>query len=291
MRITASRLSKKFGSIEALKGIDLRIDEPGVVVILGPNGAGKTTFMKILTGLIKPSGGYAQIDGHDCWADHTAASASLGAIVEQPEFHPYMTGREILTFNARIRGIDPAEAIERVASQTEINGYMDRKTGGYSRGMKQRLALASAMLSDPDILILDEPTFGLDPLGMMLIRNTIKRLSKVSRKLVILSTHLISEASELADRVLIFSSGKVVIDMPSRQGKRTVIETEGDLEGFNFDGASVDGNCIYFESIDSAYLNDLLSSIINSGLKIKSVRSEDTLEEIYSKAQGGVIHG
>lgn len=202
-----------------------------------------------------------------------------------------MTGREILAFNARIRGIEPEGAIKRVAAQTEIAGYIDRRSGGYSRGMKQRLALAAALISDPEILILDEPTFGLDPLGMILIRNTIKRVSKISRKLVILSTHLISEASELADRILIFSFGSIVVDIPSSQGKRMVIEVEGDLGNFAFKGVAAQGNLLYYNDSSSGSLNDLFSTIIGNGLKIKSVSSEYTLEEIYSKAQGGTIHG
>jgi ABC-2 type transport system ATP-binding protein len=288
MELIADSLTRRYGTVVALAGLSLRIENPGVFVILGPNGAGKTTFMKIITGLVKPSAGSLKINGLDSWGDHSKVSEGIGALIEQPEFHPYMTGREILEFHSRVKGISGIGAeVERVAGITEISEYLDRKSGGYSRGMKQRLALASALLGDPELLVLDEPTFGLDPLGMIMIRKIIKKLSTEMGKTVILSTHLIFEASELADRVLIFSRGRLVYDNPSDHTRKLEVEVAGDASPLAKIDATIQGNTAYFQLGDPSGINGILSGILKTGLAVTSIREIDGLEEIYVKMQGG----
>ncbi len=288
MLIKTASLRRKYGPVIALKGLDLSIETPGVYVILGPNGAGKTTFLKILSGLVKPSSGTATINGMDAWEKHPEVAAKMGTLIEQPEFHPYMTAREILTFHARLKGIADIEPeIRKVSLMTEITGYLDRKSGGFSRGMKQRLALASALLNDPEILLLDEPTFGLDPLGMILIRNVIKKLNTEYGKTVILSTHLINEASELADRILIFSKGELVYDRPADSEQKLSVTLKGDVSLISNLKPTVNGNVVYFDLAGKRTINNILAEILKKGLDIVSIRVMDNLEQIYVKMQGG----
>ncbi len=230
VKIRIENLSKNYGNVEALKSVNLTFDREGIIVLLGPNGAGKTTLMKTMTGISRPTSGDIFINEHSVMEDLSTALSSIGSLVEQPEFYPYLTGREILNFSCRIRGFTRSECTERIDEISRLTGcfsYLDRKAGEYSRGMKQRLGLSLSLLHDPPIIILDEPTFGLDPKGMYQFRNILKDINAKKEKIIILSTHLIGEAKEVGDRIIIINNGSIVSDFENTDAGYVRIRVDG----------------------------------------------------------------
>lgn len=281
-------VSKKFGSFYALKDVNLEIDGPGCIGILGPNGAGKTTMLKILTNIIHSSTGQSLINGKSVSEYPAKALSSVGALVEQPEFYPYLTAREILNFVIKIKQVkgNGIDEMERVSGLTSITPYLDRKAGQFSRGMKQRLGLAVAMVGDPDIIILDEPTFGLDPSGMRTVRDLIKDINASHEKIIILSTHLIYEAQEVCDRILIINKGKVGYDTSNNKTGAMKIEFETSPRGIDVPSRlasrfSVNGNSLQLSKAIGVTNNEIVEFCQSNGYKIKWVVPHNDLEDTY----------
>ncbi|MCJ7424275.1 ABC transporter ATP-binding protein [Candidatus Bathyarchaeota archaeon] len=211
--IEAINLSKKYGSFAALSDLNLNIEGAKCVGFLGPNGAGKSTTLKLFTDLIRPSAGEALINGANVHTDKKRALGSVGALIEIPEIYPALTPREALMMIAEIRGIPKNERKEQVAeavSEVRMEEWINKRVGKFSKGMKQRICVASALLSDPSIVLLDEPTTGLDPRGMSEVRDIIKSL-KNKKRLIFMSSHLLSEVSDVCDEVAIIDHGKLII--------------------------------------------------------------------------------
>jgi ABC-2 type transport system ATP-binding protein len=211
--IEAINLSKKYGSFAALSDLNLNIEGAKCVGFLGPNGAGKSTTLKLFTDLIRPSAGEALINGANVHTDKKRALGSVGALIEIPEIYPALTPREALMMIAEIRGIPKNERKEQVAeavSEVRMEDWINKRVGKFSKGMKQRICVASALLSDPSIVLLDEPTTGLDPRGMSEVRDIIKSL-KNKKRLIFMSSHLLSEVSDVCDEVAIIDHGKLII--------------------------------------------------------------------------------
>ena len=210
--IETQGLTKRFHSFSALEDLNLKIERGSCVAILGPNGAGKTTTIKILTGLLKPTAGNAYILGFDVRKEIRNALKSVGAVVETPEFPPQLTPNEILSCYGKLRGLSKQEIvtrIEEVMKMVKMSQWNEKKIGKFSKGMKQRIALASALLHDPEVIILDEPTSGLDPRGIIEVREIIKTLKK-DGKTVFLSSHLLKETQEICDSVALIDKGRLV---------------------------------------------------------------------------------
>ncbi len=211
--IRVDDLQKTYGELRALKGISFEISEGEVVGFLGPNGAGKSTAMKILTGFIAPTGGSATIKGHDVLVDSLQARRHLGYLPENAPLYTDMRVGDYLDYVGRIRGLGPAEraaAQHRVAEQCGILPRLGQRIGELSKGYRQRVGLAQALLHSPPILVLDEPTTGLDPNQIVEIRNLIRELGR--RRTVLLSTHILSEVQATCDRVIIIHQGRLVAD-------------------------------------------------------------------------------
>jgi len=211
--IAVQDLHKSYGSHVALRGIDFEVDHGEVVGFLGPNGAGKTTTMRILTGFMAPSAGSTHIEGHDVVAEPIRARAKIGYLPENAPIYPDMSVHGYLNYMGQVRELGTSErarAIERVAVQCGISGRMGQKVGVLSKGYRQRVGLAQALLHNPSTLILDEPTTGLDPNQIVEIRNLIREIGR--RKTVLLSTHILSEVQATCDRVLIINQGRIVAD-------------------------------------------------------------------------------
>lgn len=211
--IAVQDLHKSYGSHVALRGIDFTVDHGEVVGFLGPNGAGKTTTMRILTGFMSPSAGTTAIEGYDVVGQPLLARKRIGYLPENAPIYPDMQVHAYLDYMGRIREMGTAErarAIERVAVQCGITGRMSQKVAQLSKGYRQRVGLAQSLLHDPSILILDEPTTGLDPNQIVEIRNVIREIGR--RKTVLLSTHILSEVQATCDRVLIIHNGRLVAD-------------------------------------------------------------------------------
>jgi len=199
--------------VVALDNISFKIKHNTAVGYLGPNGAGKTTTIKILTNILKPDSGYARIFGYNVQKETIKALERCGAILEVPEFYPYLTPREILTYLGKIRGIKDntylKERIKEVLEMVKMINWIDVKIGKFSTGMKQRIAIAQALLHDPELLILDEPTSGLDPKGMAEIRNLINEIK--NNRTIFLSSHLLFEVEQIVDTIILINHGKIVV--------------------------------------------------------------------------------
>ncbi|HLQ39031.1 MAG TPA: ABC transporter ATP-binding protein [Planctomycetota bacterium] len=211
--IEAIGLSKHYGSFVAIDNVSFTIHRGEVVAFLGPNGAGKSTTMKVLTGYLAPTSGTARIAGIDVQQNRIAAAARLGYLPENGPLYPEMTPRELLSFFGEARGLSPAKIHERIAVVTKecaLDDLLDKPIGKCSKGQKQRVGMAQALLHDPDVLIMDEPTTGLDPNQIKHVRDNIVQLGKT--RTILLSTHLLQEVQAVATRALVVSNGRLVFD-------------------------------------------------------------------------------
>jgi ABC-2 type transport system ATP-binding protein len=211
--IEAVNLSKRFGSFSALSNLNLMIEGSKCVGFLGPNGAGKTTTLKLFTDMIRASEGKALINGIPVHENKKKALASVGSLIENPEIYPSLTPREALSMVAEIRGMPRAERkkrIEDAVAEVKMEEWIDKKVGKFSKGMKQRINISAALLSEPEILLLDEPSTGLDPRGMSEVREIVKSLKQKNR-LVFMSSHLLNEVSEICDEVAMIDHGKLLV--------------------------------------------------------------------------------
>lgn len=212
--IVIDNLTKNYAAAAALKGISLRFEQNGVVGLLGPNGAGKTTLMKILTGYLSQWEGTVSFDGMDIRTNTKKIQQIIGYLPENNPLYLEMYVKEYLNFVGRLYQLK-IPPVETVIDKTGLQEHAHKKIGDLSKGYKQRVGIAAALLHDPAYLILDEPTTGLDPNQVIEIRNLIKNLGK--EKTVFLSTHILQEVDAMCDRVIIINKGKIVLDQPLDQ--------------------------------------------------------------------------
>jgi len=203
--VSTQGLTKRYGDRLAVDGVDLTVRRGEIYGFLGPNGAGKTTTLRMLLGLVRPTGGVATVLGHR--PGTAAALCRLGALVEGPGFYPYLSGRENLRVLARYTGLGEV-AVEAALNQVDLVGRAGDPYRSYSLGMKQRLGVAAALLGGPELLILDEPTNGLDPVGMADMRDLVRSLADGGQT-VLLSSHLLAEVEQVCDRVGVIVGGRL----------------------------------------------------------------------------------
>lgn len=211
--IEIQNLTKDFGAIKAVDDLTLKVPEGVTVGFLGPNGAGKTTTIKILTNLISATSGRAYLGGIDIIKHPKEALGHVGAVVETPEFYPYLTPAETLAYLGRVRGMHSSEIRTRTVELlrlVKLDQWRSTRIGKFSKGMKQRLAIAQAILHEPEILILDEPTSGLDPRGMVEVRELIRTLKR-EHYTIFMSSHLLGEVQEVCDRAALIDKGKLLV--------------------------------------------------------------------------------
>ncbi len=209
--IRTEGLAKRFGAVPALEGLDLSVEPGAIFGFLGPNGAGKTTTIRILTGLARPTGGRATVAGIDVTRGREGVAQVIGHLPEEPMFYPWMTPREFVDHVARLFGLRPADRAKRVASlldQVGLGPVADRRIGGFSRGMRQRLGLAQALVNQPKVLFLDEPVSALDPAGRKEILGLIERLR--GQCTVFMSSHILADVERVCDTVAIVARGRLV---------------------------------------------------------------------------------
>ena len=224
--IEATGVSKYYGDFVAIEAISFSISEGEIVAFLGPNGAGKSTIMKILTGYLAPSRGRVAIAGLDIQTDRLEAAKRVGYLPENGPLYMDMTPLELLHFFGRARGLDGEELEERlqaVVKSSSLDEVLEKPVGKLSKGYRQRLGLAQSLLHDPEVLILDEPTAGLDPNQIRGFRENLLDLSRT--KTVLLSTHILQEVDAVADRVLFVHNGRLIFD-----GSADELKEEGSLE-------------------------------------------------------------
>lgn len=206
-------LTKRFGQLEAVKDLDLEVRRGEVFGFLGPNGAGKSTTVGMILGLITPTAGSIELFGRRLDDNRWAALRRIGAVVEEPAFYPYLSGRDNLEALARAIGGIPKAKIAEVLERVGLQDRAGDRYGHYSMGMKQRLGIASTLLRDPELIILDEPTSGLDPAGTREMRDLIPRLAQEGRALFLCS-HLLHEVEQVCDRVAIIKEGAMLVCAP-----------------------------------------------------------------------------
>jgi ABC-2 type transport system ATP-binding protein len=284
-------LTKRFGSRVAVDGVDLRIPRGSAFGYLGPNGAGKTTLIRMLLGLTSPSSGTMHLRGLPVPERRAEALAGVGAIVEEPRFHPFLTGRENLEIIAAARAPEAHVRIDGALERVGLAARADERVKKYSLGMRQRLGVARALLGDPELLILDEPTNGLDPAGILEFRGLVRRLVGEGRT-VVLSSHLLDEVEKICDAVAIVDRGRVVwqgeIDA-LHDGGRTVLVAVDDepaalelLEGHEID-VTADGLLVRLAAEAGAdVVADLNRRLVAAGVGVHRLElSRASLEERF----------
>jgi len=294
-------LTKRYSNFTALEKLNISITKGSCVGFLGPNGAGKSTTMKILTGLIKPTNGEAFIFGYDIIKEPKQALSKIGAVVETPEFPTYLTPNQILSYFGKIRGLPKQklnESIDYVLEIVKMNEWRQKKIGKFSKGMRQRIALASALLHNPEILILDEPTSGLDPRGRSEIKQIIKSL-KNDGKTIFMSSHLLPETQEICDKVALIDKGRLLhfdrMDLLNNSENSTILiefinaiednqlSIISKLNGVLDVKIESNGLVVEFDGGDEQKA-ELLKSIEDLGFKVTSFRTVDSkLESLYLK--------
>ncbi|WP_430612498.1 ABC transporter ATP-binding protein [Enterococcus sp. DIV0876] len=298
--IETNDLTKMYGDQASINNLNIHVKQGEIYGLLGRNGAGKTTTMKILIGLIKASSGTAKIFGLDIQKDSEKILKRVGALIESPGFYPNLTGTENLKLFSRLRGVSKNSAVQD-AMQTVGLIFGDKKLfSQYSLGMKQRLAIALAIMHDPDLLILDEPTNGLDPIGIAEMRELLLELSHEKGKTIIISSHILSEISLLVDQVGIIDHGKLLEEESLEELEQkndkyihykvsNVFEVARILE-YEFhviDFKIIDDMNLYIYDTDLP-LNKVNKAILGSSSELYEVHlKEDTLEDYFKKVTGG----
>lgn len=287
-------LSKIYGrTITAVDRLDLDVYRGEVYGFLGPNGAGKTTTLRMLLGLIRPTAGTARVMGA---APGTPASlVKVGAIVETPAFYPYMSGRDNLRLLARYCGV-PMSRVDATLEQVELTPRARHKFSTYSLGMKQRLGIAAALLKEPDLLILDEPTNGLDPQGMADVRNLIIELGKGHRT-VLISSHLLSEVEQMCTRIGVIKKGKIVaegtIDELRGAATLSVRGTPADVaqtilvRDAGAENVTALGDGLFSLKVDAQRTAEINQHLVQAGVAVTELHMDErSLEDIFMELTG-----
>ena len=264
--IEVKNVTKKYGSFVAVDDISFTINDGEVVGFLGPNGAGKSTTMNIITGYIEQTDGNVLVNGYDTIKKSKNAKKQIGYMPEGVPLYLDLTVKEFVTYMAELRKIDrkiKKESVQKVLKETGLDGMQNKLIKNLSRGQKQRVSLAGTLVADPKILILDEPTVGLDPKQITEIRSLIKNLGK--KHTVILSSHILSEVSQICDRVIIINKGKIVaIDTPENLEKKVS-----------------DSNVIYVTVEDNENKVDSLNNKIDGIISIKLIKTNEDKTKQY----------
>ncbi len=226
--VSVKNLCKNYGNFQAVSDLSFDVGRGDIVAFLGPNGAGKTTTMRIITGFMAPTSGEVMIDGLDVFEEPKRVKALTGYLPEVPPLYPDLTVFEYLSFVAEIKGLKNNSIKKRVLDVMEATDLLERKDtiiGLLSKGFKQRVGIAQCIVNSPGLIIMDEPTVGLDPVQVVEIRNLIKTLAKKEDRTVILSTHLLAEAEEICEKVIIIHNGKsVAVDTIDNLKQKEVME-------------------------------------------------------------------
>ncbi|EUJ48110.1 ABC transporter ATP-binding protein [Paenilisteria rocourtiae] len=288
-------LNKKIGKREIIKNLSFEVNEGEVFGFLGPNGAGKTTTIRMLVGLIKPTSGTILIGGKDIQKHFTEAMKSLGCIVENPEFYPFLTGWENLAYFARMdRSIKP-ERLQEVTDLVGMTARVHDRVSTYSLGMRQRLGIAQALLPNPKLLILDEPTNGLDPSGIREMRDFIRYLAKKEGISVLVSSHLLSEIQLLCDRVAIMTNGEIIatddVDKLLSDREKTRWRFEPMAKGAAILAEMtevIEQDGAFYTSFEADKLPVWNSRVVRAGVQVLEMQKiTPSLEDLFIELTGG----
>ena len=298
--IEALALGKRFRSLTAVHDLSFSVGDGEIFGLLGPNGAGKTTTVRMLSGLIAPSEGGARINGHELGPDSQRIRAITGILTEAPGLHDKLTARHNLAYYGRLyglRGANLRRAVDRYLGVVGLANEGDRRVGGFSKGMRQKVAIARALLHEPEVIYLDEPTSGLDPSAAKIVRDFVATLRDAGRSIVV-CTHNLDEAERLSDRIGVMKGTLLEVDTPARlrRGNGTAsvrVELVGARRPESFldlladlpfvEGARPDDGALVVEVREPRGDNpELVRALVDAGARIVGVREEAmSLEQVY----------
>jgi ABC-2 type transport system ATP-binding protein len=298
-------LVRRFGSLTAVDDLNLEVRRGEIYGFLGPNGAGKSTLLKVLCTLLRPTSGRAMVAGHDVVDEPQEVRFRIGAALQEAALDDRQSGRELLILQGRLYGLSSAQIrirLNEVLDLVDIGDAIDRRIGTYSGGMKRRLDLAAALMHNPEVLFLDEPTTGLDPTSRASVWSEVRRLNAELGMTIFLTTQYLEEADELSDRVGIISRGRLVAEGPPKLLKRSigqdiiVVETEGsDATALDVlrhmdvvEGVSEKDETITISTSDgSVALNSVVIALNKTNLKVRSLAMRSpTLDDVFIELTG-----
>jgi ABC-2 type transport system ATP-binding protein len=299
--ITSTNLTRRFGENLAVSDLNLEVHPGEVFGFLGHNGAGKTTTVRLLNGVLTPSSGSSLVLGLDPMSEGPQLRRRTGVLTETPSLEERLTAEENLSIYADLYSVPREKVASRVAELLELFGLSDRgkdKVGGYSRGMKQRLALARALLHDPEMIFLDEPTSGLDPVSTRGVHDLINRLSREEGRTVFLTTHNLAEAQKLCSRVAVLEHGQIIaLGTPAELAGQVVKTRSLEIEvepveiqkaiavlkaKININGLKAEGSLLNIHGANRSDIPEIIAVLISEGLHIyRVVPEEPSLEDVY----------
>ncbi|GLI86438.1 ABC transporter ATP-binding protein [Rossellomorea marisflavi] len=290
--LKVKNVSKSYKKKRVLKSISFDIDKGEIIGLVGPNGAGKTTLMKIIMNLIK------NYEGELDFEENKKRIKQIGGIIENPSFYPNLSGRDNLKYFAEISGGYDKTHVDSIIKLMKIDGFVQKKVKNYSLGMKQRLGIAQALLNNPQFLILDEPTNGLDPEGVVEIREILEKVVKEKGISVLISSHILSEIENVCDKVLFLKNGELIqsIDLKNIDDnliKTYIIETKNIINVQTFLESQgrliqvIDDSKISFE-VNHEHVEELIIQLVEEGIRFSAIYpSRDNLETKFFKVLGG----
>jgi ABC-2 type transport system ATP-binding protein len=305
--IVVQELRKDFGSLTAVHDMSFTVGDGEIFGLLGPNGAGKTTTVRMLAGLIAPTSGTATVNGHPLGETTQQIRATSGILTESPGLHEKLTARQNLAYYGRLyglRGSKLRDAVNRYLGVVEMSEHADRRVGGFSKGMRQKVAIARALLHEPEVIYLDEPTSGLDPSAAKTVRDFVATLRELGRSIVV-CTHNLDEAERLCDRIGIMNGTLLRVDTPAglrRHGRTATVRVElngargpesfiGRLADLSYvTGVQAKASTLIVELKDPSHdTPDLVQELVGAGARITSVVEDaQTLEEAYLSLVGEI---
>ena len=296
--LAVKNLQKSIGKKEIIKDISFEVHSGEVFGFLGPNGAGKTTTIRMIVGLIKPSAGSISICGYNVQEDFIEAMKCVGSIVENPELYKFLSGRENLELFSRMLGPINQDRIAEVVQLVELSQRIDDKVSTYSRGMRQRLGIAQALLGKPKLLVLDEPTNGLDPAGIKEMRGFLRKLAHEENLSVFVSSHLLGEIQLLCDQVAIISHGRIIKTDSVKEIISTEIGTvEWDIQPLNDGLKEIKGVSLNTEILDERRIlsnmpflkiSEVNQALVAKGIKVNGIKKQNkSLEDLFLELTGG----
>lgn len=308
--VTAESLARSFGAIEAVAGIDLDIEKGEIFGFLGPNGAGKSTTVRMLTTLLRPTSGKGTVAGHDVVDDADAVRRAIGVALQDAAIDPLMTGRELIRLQAVLHGIGKAETAEReerLLSTVGLTKAADRRVATYSGGMRRRLDLALALVHEPQVLFLDEPTAGLDPNSRLALWDEVRKLNSQFGTTVFLTTQYMEEADRLAARIAIIDNGRIVAEGTPAKLKgevgapslRVSLQNPGDKEraisallDFGNEVPDSDGYVSIRLSGGASKVGAVSRALDDAGLEIEGLELHaPSLDDVFQEATGRRLEG
>ncbi len=293
--IELNKISKSFGAFNAVNELSLEVFKGDVFGFLGPNGAGKSTTMRMILSLIKPSSGSIKIFGLELNSHRNEIMRRIGCIIEKPDFYLYMSAEKNLQLFSKLSNVDVSKnKIHEVLELVGLKGREKDKVKTYSHGMKQRLGIAQTLVHNPELIILDEPTTGLDPQGIIDIREMILRLKNEMNKTIVLSSHILSEIELVANRMVIINTGKQVVqgevkELLSSQDLILSVEVEDGkvalqkLNGYKKEKFSSQENNTLKFSLSKNEIPELVNELSKTGIKIYGITYRRALEEYFLK--------